>query len=735
MFIKSLSLAFILFLSNVAVAQQGDWVADSLDLFADHMMQAVENEDPERLIELQGYVYLQGVKSLKAPVFELFYALTNNPEVQKHSAALAQIHHNLGNLEFYRGRMEDANSTFTKALTAYQLSGAHADAAGMAMNLGIIQERSGEYDSAIVSYQRAMPIFLDAGDTAAIAVCLENIGISNRFIGKLQLALEYFDQTDSLLSQITPKDHIRWSYLYYNYCQVFTALGEYDKALDYGLRGLRISEANKDERQISVGYIELQNIYNLTDDDENWLKYADKALTFAKETTNNMRVAELHLSLASYFADRAMLDTASVLAEASLAYYRENDVAEGYGQAHLMRGRIYYDLGDYNKAIQSFETALNSFPSSSIEVSRAYQSLGSSYMELKNYGKADTYLRKALALRLESGELQLISNTYETLSENSSMAGDYKSAYEYLGKFKEYQDSLFNERKASQLARIETEYETEKKDQEIAGLQQEREIQQLIDERRTTQIYLAVGGLFVVMILAFFYYKRARLKQRANQLLEAKNQEIEKQNAEKETLLKEIHHRVKNNLQIISSLLSMQTRALHDEHAIGAMKESQSRVKTMALIHEKLYQYDNLSRINMKEYMNQLSDFLAHTYRTDKQIQVVIESDDVSLDIDTAVPLGLIANELLSNAWKYAFQDMEQGEIRIILKRQGENTYRLEISDTGAGISEEVDLEKSKSLGLKLVRSLTRQIQGNLVIQPNPGTTFLIDFRETPMAA
>jgi two-component sensor histidine kinase len=137
----------------------------------------------------------------------------------------------------------------------------------------------------------------------------------------------------------------------------------------------------------------------------------------------------------------------------------------------------------------------------------------------------------------------------------------------------------------------------------------------------------------------------------------------------------------------------------------------------------------------MNEYMRQLSDFLSQTYRSEKEINVVIESEDISLDIDTAVPLGLITNELLSNALKYAFEDMEQGQISIKLLKDVDGNYTLTISDTGKGLAADLDIEKSKSLGLKLVRTLTRQINGNLSISSNPGATFSIVFSAAPLAA
>jgi two-component sensor histidine kinase len=179
----------------------------------------------------------------------------------------------------------------------------------------------------------------------------------------------------------------------------------------------------------------------------------------------------------------------------------------------------------------------------------------------------------------------------------------------------------------------------------------------------------------------------------------------------------------------------MQTRGLKDEKMKDAMKESQSRVKTMALIHEKLYQYENLSKINMQEYIQQLSDFLTQTYRSDKDIKITIDAADINLDMDMAIPLGLITNELLSNSLKYAFEDRSQGEIIISFSQKVPGSYALLIKDSGKGLDENLDIENAKSLGLKLVKTLTRQINGQLKIVAQPGATFEIDFSDQPIAA
>jgi two-component system, sensor histidine kinase PdtaS len=199
---------------------------------------------------------------------------------------------------------------------------------------------------------------------------------------------------------------------------------------------------------------------------------------------------------------------------------------------------------------------------------------------------------------------------------------------------------------------------------------------------------------------------------------------------EKNILLQEIHHRVKNNMQIISSLLNLQTRYVNDEEAVDILKESQNRVRSMAMIHEKLYQSKDLSHINFGDYIQSLVSNLFHSYNTEKtSIIPVFEVENLSLNIDTAVPCGLIISELVSNSLKYAFPKGLNGEILISLKFI-DNKYELVVRDNGIGMPVDIDLNKLETLGLLLVNSLTEQIDGQIIINRKHGTEFIIKFEE-----
>jgi two-component sensor histidine kinase len=203
---------------------------------------------------------------------------------------------------------------------------------------------------------------------------------------------------------------------------------------------------------------------------------------------------------------------------------------------------------------------------------------------------------------------------------------------------------------------------------------------------------------------------------------------------EKEVVIKEIHHRIKNNLQIISSLLNLQSEKVSGL-ALEAFTESKNRIKAMALVHEKLYHSKDLVNIDMKEYIESFLSYMNNTYNLNPEkvhLNTKIELSSPYLDLDTAIPCALILNELISNSCKYAFPDHREGNISLYLTMEEENPdtpfYILEVSDDGVGIQKNIDLAKTDSLGLQLVTILTSQIDGKLELSRNNGTRFSLRF-------
>ncbi|MCD6163716.1 MAG: PAS domain S-box protein [candidate division Zixibacteria bacterium] len=206
-------------------------------------------------------------------------------------------------------------------------------------------------------------------------------------------------------------------------------------------------------------------------------------------------------------------------------------------------------------------------------------------------------------------------------------------------------------------------------------------------------------------------------------------QQIKTSLKEKEVLLKEIHHRVKNNLQVITSLLNLQSKNIKDKEALIMFRDSQSRVKSMALIHEKLYQSKDLARIDFSEYTRNLTNYLMRSFENNSiSIKLYLNVDKIMLGVDTAVPCGLIINELFSNSLKYAFKDRENGEININFSENDDGKYILTVSDNGSGFKGKADLQTTDSLGLQLVSTLTRQLGGVIQLDAEKGTKFSVIF-------
>lgn len=225
--------------------------------------------------------------------------------------------------------------------------------------------------------------------------------------------------------------------------------------------------------------------------------------------------------------------------------------------------------------------------------------------------------------------------------------------------------------------------------------------------------------------------------QQARFITERENAEkdLEKSLHEKEVLLREIHHRVKNNMQIISSLLNLQSQHVDETETMDVLKESQGRVRSMAMIHENLYQSPSLTRIDFKNYIEKLTSNIFYTYGVGNQdIEMIFDVEDVEMNIDTAIPCGLIINEVVTNSLKYAFPPANEssgirGTIKIELKETGDY-FKLEISDDGVGIPSNVNPKNTETLGLMLVNSLVKQMEGTLKIDVALGTRFTIDFKE-----
>lgn len=247
----------------------------------------------------------------------------------------------------------------------------------------------------------------------------------------------------------------------------------------------------------------------------------------------------------------------------------------------------------------------------------------------------------------------------------------------------------------------------------------------------SSSVFSLVSVLFAVFILGNTLGKT--LLKTYNAMYSSKRA-LAMQVHEKENLLKEVHHRVKNNLQTVSSLLSLQSRNIETGPMKGLLKGTQNRVIAMAMVHEMLYMRNDISHIEYKSYVQELSEYLIRSIKgNDNNVDLIIDIPDIKLGIDTAIPLGLLINETLTNALKYGIESDNEGAISIKLQKDSEqeNCYILEIGDNGIGFPETINYKNTKSLGLKLIHNLTRQLRGTIQRDNSKkGTNYIIKFQE-----
>ncbi|TWV96200.1 sensor histidine kinase [Chitinophaga pinensis] len=329
-----------------------------------------------------------------------------------------------------------------------------------------------------------------------------------------------------------------------------------------------------------------------------------------------------------------------------------------------------------------------------------------------------------------------------------SARGDFASSIKHFQLYKFYSDSLFSVRKTSQLNQLQVKFETEKKDQalqlkqkSIELLTRDSQLQKAELRRARFTRNVIIFGAVMLIILLLLGYNRYQLRLRSNRQLKAQQDEINKQNLslqalissqhklleEKEWLVKEIHHRVKNNLQIVMSLLNTQAAFLDDKDALNAIRESRFRMQAISLIHHKLYQSENMALIDINVYIHELIHFLQDGFTGANRIRFDMQIAPVKLDVSQAVPIGLILNEAITNAIKYAFTD--NGTILISLKFTGQDRLTLVIADNGHGFVMNAGASVRKSMGLMLMHTLSEQLDGTLDIQSENGVVITVNFR------
>jgi two-component sensor histidine kinase len=317
---------------------------------------------------------------------------------------------------------------------------------------------------------------------------------------------------------------------------------------------------------------------------------------------------------------------------------------------------------------------------------------------------------------------------YRTLVRIDSALGDKAAALVHYEKYAQLLDSNFRITKIRQAEELQVLYNTQEKEKEIIALNQQATLKDANLKQANLVRNLTLAGIAGMIVIAILLYRQNQLRKRNNQLISQKNEQLQELLTDREWLLKEIHHRVKNNLQIVTSLLSSQAVYINNEAAHAAIQDSKRRVYAMSLIHQKLYQSNNIATIAMPGYVDELVMHVQTSLGTGNRIIVRQDIAPLNLDVSQAIPLGLIINECVVNSIKYAFPDGKSGMIIISLQNDDADHLLLTIADNGIGLPQDFDIAEQSSLGMELVRGLAKQLKGRLSIESGNGLHIVIRF-------
>jgi two-component sensor histidine kinase len=575
-------------------------------------------------------------------------------------------------------------------------------------------------------------------------------------------------------------------YVYDLMAHVYQQLGNYGDAVRCSLESIRRAQALRDTSRIQTFYLRLGWLYFGLDEWEEGIAYMKKGgyvFQHFKQTDRVLSTAEVITDgLIHQKKYREALGFATrTLREISAAEKLQPPNLVSRTATARMLARVHFYNGNYRQADEYFNQYLQllgqkvSYPP---EWAQAYADVGTFYVQVGRLAEARQYLNRALALREQLGNKAFfqIRDIHYQFFRLDSLRGDFKSALAHYQQYKVLNDSIFNRAKSRQIASLRVQFDTEKKEQtlrlkeqNIRLLTRQSQLQQSGIRQAQLLRNVTLAGAAMLSLLLAVLYNRYRLKRRSNGLLEAQQKEINQKNKhlselltekesllvqkdlllgekdgllsekdllllEKEWLLREIHHRVKNNLQIVMSLLNSQAASLEDQAALLAIQDSQHRVQAMALIHQKLYQSEGVSRIEMASYIGEVADYLRSSYHLPQPIGFALDVEPIELDVTLAVPLGLIINEAITNAFKYAFPCGRSGTLRLALHRVGPTGYELTIEDNGMGLPAGFDPARSRSLGMSLMHGFSQQLGGELSITSRNGLRIRLSFAEEPIS-
>ena len=644
----------------------------------------------------------------------------------------------LGKYYYKIGNVIQANEYFKKTSEYIQRLGSPKQQAERWYELALnIEELDTTGLTRINCFEKMETLYAQSGDKEDQLDAEKNIADTHMKQGRLDLAEQ---ELTGLLAKYKATGSPNLQYCY-NLLSVTNHLkGNYNKALSYALLTIE-SIHNTSDAWAIIFYSHVAHLYDELDQTEKSIEY----YRIVFKINHPVPVDFYYIREAGIFVRDLIKQNKAEEAHTFLSEFsKKYPPSDPYGEASLAETFAYYYNSTHNyKQAEKYTLKMISLGDSlgrDNEIRRDIEyDIGQYYFGKKQFAKAAAHFHSALDEALLNNSANTIRDIDLLLFKTDSSLGNYFSAIKYLNQYHELNDSMFNVVKTRQAREVQVKYETEKKEKDIQLLEKESKLQQsrLIQAGYTRNWIL--GGMILLLITIGLLVRNSRLKQRTNRKLKLQQKEIGEQNIalrhlvhEKEWLVKEIHHRVKNNFQTVMGLLGTQTIYLKDEVAIDAISDGQHRIHAMSLIHQKLYQTENMSAINMADYINELVDYLRDSFSINKRIRFNLQVQRISLDLSHCVPLGLILNEAITNSIKYAFPDSGEGLIFIALKQDPTGHVLLTIEDNGIGLPTEFIAAKHNSMGMNLMRGLCTEIGAKFSMHGQQGTQISVSFLYDP---
>jgi two-component sensor histidine kinase len=511
-------------------------------------------------------------------------------------------------------------------------------------------------------------------------------------------------------------------------------LANYTGGLKYGQEAERIALAMQDTTKSLLDIYNSTGIsYQALKDYDRALEYFRKALTVMGKYHNSGDINYMASNIAAILQEKDDPAAAIEFQKDIMQKYPMEPDNMYYIAVHERLLSAYGTLKRFKEGRESCKELLRisaRLPETSPWQMRIYFAVIRFFIDDKQYEQARVYLVKNEQMIRKHNVRPYLRVLYMYWHRVDSVRGDYLSSLKHYMAYTHLNDSLYDASKTREIAQLEIQFETEKKEQSIVLLTKETQLKE--EELRQASLVRngTIGGIVVLVIVLGIGFNQYRLKQKANLEINSKNVVLQRMVDEKEWLLKEVHHRVKNNLQTVVSLLESQAAYLKNNEALSAIQDSQNRVNAMSLIHQKLYHSDNIASIDVAKYLQELMACLRDSFGIREKIRFELHVDSIELDVSQAIPIGLILNEAITNCIKYAFPpDSSNNRVVIHMHQSSDRRIQLSIADNGTGFPDDFDPDREGcGLGLKLMQGLTDDIDGQFLLRSDRGVTIEVSF-------